>query len=90
MKIEEKILTILKEESINYVNYIEDDDETREALVLFSDDFGKVARKLTNLFKSYARSLVPEEMEYDETFSDDFREGYNYCREEMLRRIEEG
>jgi len=39
--------------------------------------------------KSYARSLVPEEMEYDETFSDDFREGYGYCREEMLRRIEE-
>ena len=62
--------------------------------VITDEDFDKAIssyiKDLTNLFKSYARSLVPREMKYDETFSDDFREGYDYCREEMLRRIEEG
>jgi len=67
-------------------------------------------RKLVELFKSYARSLVPEKrvlkgechqvmnLEDEGTYNQEksysleeiyFSKGYNQCREEMLRRIEE-
>jgi len=55
-------------------------------------------RKLVELFKSYARSLVPDIKHYDNddiensdsyygvTYS--YKEGWNECREEILSRIE--
>jgi len=50
----------------------------------------EIVSVVAKYFRKYARELVPEEMKYDETFSDDFRKGYNYCQQEILRRIEEG
>ena len=54
--------------------------------------------KLVNLFKSYARSLVPDMQHYD---NDDvknpdlqfrvicaYKDGYNACREEILNKID--
>jgi len=56
--------------------------------------------KLVNLFKSYARSLVPDMQHYDndDVKNPDFqfrvicayKDGWNECREEILRRIEGG
>jgi len=82
MKIEEELKKIAKSSYKNncvgkYAEfYIED------LLVLF-DEFAK----------SYARSLVPEEMKYDENENPDNYDiiaGWNRCREEILRKIEEG
>jgi len=55
-------------------------------------------KELVNLFKSYARSLVPDMQHYD---NDDvknldlqfrvicaYKDGYNACREEILNEID--
>ena len=62
--------------------------------VITDEDFDKAIsfyiKDLVNLFKSYARELVPEEKEVENAYPYfGFDEGYNACREEMLRRIEE-
>ena len=66
--------------------------------VITDEDFDKAIssyiKDLTNLFKSYARSLVPKERDkINSPFSNrnlTFVDGWNGCRQEMLRRIEEG
>jgi len=82
MKIKEKILAILKDEALVY-------DETEGTLVIFSDDFENVAERLVNLFKS----LIPKERdEINSPFSNrnlTFVDGWNACREKILKRIEE-
>jgi len=49
-------------------------------------------RKLVELFKSYARSLVPDIKHYDNddienSDSYSYKEGWNECREEILSRM---
>ena len=47
-------------------------------------------RKLVELFKSYARSLVPDIKHYDDIENSDsysYKEGWNECREEILSRM---
>ena len=66
--------------------------------IITDEDFDKAIsfyiKDLTNLFKSYARSLVPKERDkINSPFSNrnlTFVDGWNGCRQEMLRRIEEG
>jgi len=47
-------------------------------------------RKLVELFKSYARSLVPDIKHIENSDSYSYKEGWNECREEVLSRIEKG
>ena len=87
MKIEEEIRKVLE----NYSEPI----ATRTAIYgekkLSHLAVEVLTRELTELFKSYARELVPEEMEYDENKENyDIVAGCNRFREEILRRIEEG
>ena len=91
MKIEEKIREILTREVVNL-------ESPYKVVRLGSEEWAEAkVRSLTNLFKSYTRSLVPERKNYD---NDDiknpefteicaYKDGWNECREEMLRRIEE-
>jgi len=87
MKIEKEIREIIESEMKKYDYWEVNEKENARIL----------APALVGLFKSYARSLVPERKNYD---NDDiknpefteicaYKDGWNECREEMLRRIEE-
>ena len=65
--------------------------------IITEEDFDKAIssyiKDLTNLFKSYARSLVPAEKKVVSDFPFEIlmrAKQWNVCHEEMLRRIEEG
>ena len=90
MKIEEEIRKIL-------LDWSYEEKEWKGHLNL-----DKLLDKLLSFFKSYARSLVPEELVEEDIVPSSLRgtlyppkkpngyfEGWNKCREEMLRRIEE-
>ena len=90
MKLKEEIRKILE-------NYSE---PIRKGNVIYGEErlshfaVETLTEELTNLFKSYAHSLVPKERDrINSPFSNcnlTFVDGWNGCRQEMLRRIEEG
>jgi len=96
MKIEE----ILKENSAVAQVLIE--YEKIYGLKKAREMFDYLIEQLVKIFKSYARSLVPEELVEEDIVPSSLRgtlyppkkpngyfEGWDKCREEMLRRIEE-
>ena len=82
MKIEEKIREVIESEMKKYEFWEVNEKENARRL----------APALVELFESYARSLVPKEEMPPVGIGDKgiyLTKGWNACRREMLRRIEE-
>jgi len=78
MNIEEEIRELLQDKAVAFCTDLSKEEEK------------ELTRALTDLFKAYARELVPEEKEIENAYPYfGFDEGYNACREEILRRIED-
>jgi len=89
MKIEKEIKKIIEDYAFPY--------EEGKSVLIEKEDIDNIVLKLVNLFKTYARSLVPDMQHYD---NDDvknpdlqfrvicaYKDGYNACREEILNEI---
>jgi len=89
MKIKEEIRKILE-------NYSE---PIRRGNVIYGEErlsrfaVEALTEELTNLFKNYIYSLIPNKKdEINSSFSNrnlTFVDGWNYCRQEILKKIEE-
>ena len=90
MKIEKEIKKIIKDYAWT--------NEEGKSVLMEKEDIDNAVSELTNLFKTYARSLVPDMQHYD---NDDvknpelqfrlicaYKDGWNECREEMLNEID--
>jgi len=92
MKIEKEIKKIITDYAWT--------NEEGKSVLMEKEDIDNAISELTNLFKTYARSLVPDIQHYN---NDDveypylrfkiiraYKDGWNKCREEILNEIDKG
>ena len=78
----EKVMEILEEMKILKNKYFALDEQGRLALIGL-EDFKRVAEEI----ERFILSAIPSEKQYLDPHKDNFYEGWNRCREEMIKRL---